>query len=150
MISNILTPKEIEYFDDIITQNTRKFQSSFVNNEHNERVISEFRTSRYIYCAKSQDATVRAIESRLSQIVGLPSDNVEPLQIVSYTNGQHFDIHHDAGTLFEDGTIDIVQPRRLVTIFIYLNTLPAGEGCTEFPLLNDGKGIRVQPTGGDG
>jgi hypothetical protein len=37
---------------------------------------------------------------------------VEPLQIVSYTDGQRFDLHHDAGTLTDDGEIDIVQPRR--------------------------------------
>ena len=37
---------------------------------------------------------------------------MEPLQIVSYTGGQKFDLHHDAGTIMEDGEIEIVQPRR--------------------------------------
>ena len=47
-----------------------------------------------------------------SDLISLSSDFVEPLQIVSYTGGQKFDLHHDAGTLTEDGDIEIVQPRR--------------------------------------
>ena len=32
--------------------------------------------------------------------------------------------------------MELVNPRRLVTYFIYLNSLPEGQGCTEFPRLN--------------
>ena len=34
--------------------------------------------------------------------------------------------------------------RRLVTLFLYLNNLPQGQGCTEFPALN----IRITPERG--
>jgi hypothetical protein len=53
---------------------------------------------------------------------GLSQVNVEPLQIVSYGPGQQFTLHHDAGTLLEDGSIPaMVAPRRLVTLFVVSN-----------------------------
>ena len=77
--------------------------------------------------------------------MGLPSAFVEPLQVVSYIQGQHFDLHHDAGTLDDENkSVELVHPRRLVTLFVYLNTLPLNEGHTEFPYLN----ISVRPERG--
>jgi hypothetical protein len=35
-------------------------------------------------------------------------------------------------------------PSRLVTLFLYLNNLPKGQGCTEFPALN----LRITPERG--
>ena len=149
LIKDLMTDKDISHFDDLISLNTRGFQSSFVNNEKNEEVLTEYRTSRYLRVKKGQDAIIRSIEGRIAQSVGLPSENIEPLQIVRYTDGQHFDVHHDAGTLCDDGEVELVQPKRLVTVFIYLNSLPEGEGHTEFPLLNEGKGLSVRPSRGD-
>ena len=51
-----------------------------------------------------------------TDLISLSSDFVEPLQIVSYTGGQKFDLHHDAGTIMDDGEIEIVQPRRYTVI----------------------------------
>ena len=39
------------------------------------------------------------------------------------------------------GTVDVVPPSRIVTIFVYLNTMPEGEGYTEFPHL----GLTIRP-----
>ncbi len=40
--------------------------------------------------------------------------------------------HHDAGILDMDtGTVEITEPRRIATFFVYLNTLPNGIGHTE-------------------
>lgn len=93
---------------------------------------------------------------------GLSAESVEPLQVVAYERGQQFKTHHDAGTLSEDDSEDegegagaahaaseaapgmrsprlprirLVTPRRLVTFFVYLNSLPPGQGATVFPLL---------------
>ena len=128
---------------------------------------------------------VRAIEARAAELMGIPAGQVEPLQVVSYRDGQHFSAHHDAGTLESDDDDDVegrgereegkdgvggssaaapgnetteskkededkaskkykvalVAPRRLVTFFVYLNTLPPGVGATHFPAL----GLHVQP-----
>ena len=66
---------------------------------------------------------------------------------MSYTHGQYFNLHHDAGTLDdEDLIVEMVAPPRIITLFIYLNTLPEGQGHTEFPYL----GLSVKPERGCG
>ena len=98
LIKNFITEKEIEHLNKICTINRHVFNYSFVENDANERVINEDRTSTYLGLKKGQDNTIRNIERRASELVGVDIDNVEPIQIVSYTENQHFLAHHDAGT----------------------------------------------------
>jgi len=66
--------------------------------------LGDERTSISLALPKAADATLRAIESRAAELVGLPSDHVEPLQVVYYSEGARFDLHHDvraAATLNE-------------------------------------------------
>lgn len=56
------------------------------------------------------------------------------MQIIRYQKGQSFTTHHDAGTLnIDTGNIELVYPRRIATLFVYLNDCPYGQGHTEFP-----------------
>ena len=147
LIKDFLSSYEIDHLDNIITSKLNSFQLSFTDNDNLSKlkIISTNRTSEYIYLSKMFDKTIRNIEYRVSDYVGLSSQYVEPLQIVSYKNGQQFDVHHDIGTLnIDDNSIDVVYPKRLVTFFIYLNNLPYGYGHTEFPKL----GLSVQPMKG--
>jgi hypothetical protein len=144
LVRDFLTASEIAYFDKVCTVHAKAFKASFTQDEHNKEVVSEERTSTHIHLSKAQHASVRTVESRAADLVGLHSQNVEPLQIVSYRNGQKFNVHHDAGTLQDDGSVELAQPRRLVTFFTYLNNLPRGEGHTEFPAIN----LSVQPERG--
>jgi prolyl 4-hydroxylase len=150
LVDNVLTDKEIDHFDRILTQNNTKFRTSFIENESSKQLITEHRTSTYVSLTKGQDQTIRSVETRLAQLVGLSSTCVEPLQIVSYTDGQFFDVHHDAGTLYDDGSVELVPPKRLLTFFVYLYTLPEGQGHTSFPALNSGKGLSIRPQKGCG
>ena len=61
--------------------------------------------------------------------------------MVCYKKNQFYNEHHDAGSVLEDGTVDVVPPARVITIFVYLNTMPEGEGYTEFPRL----GLSIRP-----
>ena len=143
MIRNFLSASELDYFDVMCTHYGPKFKASFTDTDNDVEVISEERTSKFIHLSKSQDKYVRGIEQRAADLVGitasqqrcdirqyfllfilcmyvgLSSTNVEPLQIVSYGPGQHFTVHHDAGTLLEDGSVpNMITPRRLVTFFL--------------------------------
>ena len=62
------------------------------------------------------------------------------LQVVRYQPGQYFGEHHDMGTLEDDDTVVAHPPRRLITLFVYLNEVPkqAG-GATAFPKLKGRK-----------
>jgi prolyl 4-hydroxylase len=147
-VRDFLTEGEIKHMDRVCTNQLKmkKFQNSFVEDDYNNEVICEDRTSTYIHLSKAQDGPTRSIESRACSLAGLASECCEPLQIVSYTQGQKFETHHDAGTLLEDGSVFLVPPRRLVTLFVYLNTIPEGHGHTEFPEL----GLSVKPERGCG
>lgn len=67
----------------------------------------------------------------------MQSHNVEGLQIVSYTDGQKFETHHDIGPIDDacEHVVTVVPPRRIITFFVYLNDTPQGVGTTNFPLL---------------
>ena len=118
-IDDFLNESELLHLDTICQLYSNKFGKSFTENEMNEEVLSSYRTSEFIYLTKSQDKFVRQIEKRAADLVMLRCENVEPIQIVSYRDGQHFDIHHDAGTLSEEGdSVEAVQPLRLVTLFV--------------------------------
>ena len=147
MVNDFLTESDLEYFDKNITQHEDRFLASFIEDDQGEIQIVEERTSTYIFMDKGRDDKIRSIERRAADLVSLGPDFVEPLQIVSYTQGQKFELHHDAGTMMEDGTVEINPPKRLVTLFLYLNNLPEGQGCTHFPALN---GLRVTPKRGCG
>lgn len=112
LVRNFLSEVEIEHFDKFCTNRCAIFKNSFVEDDDNNEVISEERTSRYTYLNKGQDSIIRNIETRAAEMCGLGQEHCEPLQIVSYTEGQKFETHHDAGTLQDDGTVELVPPRR--------------------------------------
>lgn len=169
VVPNFLSPKELDHFDELLTRRRAAFKISHTDGD-GEALVSQERTSISLALPKSGDAVLRTIEARAAELVGLPSDHVEPLQIVHYSQGARFDMHHDLapikvegeeteanGSAVEGGssscdggsedrvaaplsagsvTVESADgPRRLVTLFVYLNTLPEGVGHTEFPLL---------------
>ena len=52
-----------------------------------------------MHIKKGYDSAVRAVEQRSADLLGMPVAGVEPLQFVSYTDGQQFDMHHDIGPI---------------------------------------------------
>jgi hypothetical protein len=118
-VQGFLTPSEVGHLGGIIDGTVeRDFKASFTDATDGSRVLSEERTSRNLFLGKAQDAVVRGIERRAAELVGMTAERVEPLQIVSYREGQFFNAHHDSGTVNGDGSIDAVYPRRLITLFV--------------------------------
>jgi hypothetical protein len=197
-VPHFLSARELDHLDDLITARRAAFKHSHTD-ASDGKYVGEERTSISLPLPKSADATIRAIESRAADLVGLPADHVEPLQVVHYSNGARFDMHHDVAPITVHGetdeppegsgaeaiadvpndgirdartaraaagtsqdelppglTVDDVTverqdgPRRLITLFVYLNTLPDGIGHTEFPLLrkDDGTSFSVRPRSG--
>eukprot|EP00501_MAST-03F_sp_TOSAG23-6_P001147 GSMAST32.ASY1.ANO1.1190.1 assembled CDS len=93
-IDEFLTESELLHLRSIITNEKNRFQSSFTEDDDLASHVSSDRTSRFIFLKKGQDTVVRAVERRAAEILGVPPQNVEPLQIVSYTMGQKFNVHH--------------------------------------------------------
>lgn len=106
------------------------------------------------------DPYVREVASRALLLLGVDANDfyLENLQVVRYVKEQKFDLHHDAGTLDGDGTIDnpykveLVdsqdEPLRSFTLFLYLNTIPVENGgATLFPEAKP-QPLSVQPVAG--
>ena len=155
LVDNFLSPADLDHIDHLLTSRRATFKPSHIDDDKGNKNYSQQRTSETLVLGKGTDAVLRGIERRAAELVCLPPDQAEPLQVVSYTDGQKFDFHHDLGVLEEsdqgcdaNGTrapglsVTVGQgPERLVTFFIYLNSLPRGVGSTNFPLLS----LSVQP-----
>lgn len=72
---------------------------------------------------------------RVQELVGLPLQNMEPLQIARYQRGQRYDFHHDA---CEGGSRRL---SRAVTVIMYLTTAQGGN--TLFGLSGNPAGASV-------
>ena len=99
LVRHFLRPKELDHLDDVLTSRRKAFRLSHTDDESGKSVFSSERTSISLALPKAADATIRAIETRAAEIVGMPPDFVEPLQIVYYTDGAKFDCHHDLGPM---------------------------------------------------
>jgi prolyl 4-hydroxylase len=143
IIDNVLTRGELSQFDKVISDETQ-FKASLTESKHKVGRDPN-RKSSYVSLGKQSSKTVRQVECRVSDICGIGIENIEPLQLVRYKAGDFFGLHHDAGT-YNEITGEVIEdpPKRLLTLFVYLNDLPIGEGETVFPKLN----IKVQPRRG--
>ncbi|CAK9016839.1 Probable prolyl 4-hydroxylase 7 (AtP4H7) [Durusdinium trenchii] len=150
-IKNFVTEGELLQMDAALELNQSKFNNSksFTETEGGERILNGDRTSCSLHMAKFGNRTIRDIEHRAADLVGMPVENVEPLQVVRYLPGQYYKLHHDCGAISDNG--DVVDKEcddqvRMITIFVYLTTLE--EGCggeTVFPMLGN---LKVRPVRG--
>jgi prolyl 4-hydroxylase len=162
VIEHFLKDTEIAYFADKIIRYA-KFQKSFVDQDHHHTKdhniqttttssrYDENRTSSFVSFPKQHDKTIHTIEQRAANILGCYSTHtIEPIQLVRYQKHQFFGTHHDLGMYDENERTVLIPPksilsprRRLVTFFVYLNSVERG-GATYFPIPN----VRIQPIPG--
>ena len=144
-IPSFIDAKELAYFKALCNDNV--FQPSFVQAENGDREVNGNRTSTFCPLFGHADKVVKKIQTRAARIVGynLPSF-IEPLQLVKYVKGQHFNLHHDAGVYDQQsGTVTTGSQVRVASFFVYLNDLPEGSGGrTIFPQAD----LKVEPSAG--
>ena len=101
--------------------------------------VNHARTSHNSFLKRGQDAVVACIEGRASSLTGFPTVNIESLQVVWYRSGQEYRPHFDYFPPGSAGTERELSRggQRMVTLFVYLNTVPERNGgATVFPVLN--------------
>ena len=69
-VDNFFSQTELEYFEDMCTNYCDNFKASFTGADDGKEIISDERTSRFMYLTKSQDKFVRSIERKSSNLVG--------------------------------------------------------------------------------
>jgi hypothetical protein len=121
-VKNFLTEGEVSHLLELSRKNKKRFSGSKTDTDDglgSNDVV--YRTSKSMHLKKALDSAVRRIEGRAADMVGMPAGNVEGLQLVSYTKGQSFDVHHDIGPIDDacEHVLRVVPPRRIVTLFVY-------------------------------
>eukprot|EP00051_Salpingoeca_urceolata_P017781 m.245103 g.245103 ORF g.245103 m.245103 type:complete len:259 (-) comp19048_c2_seq1:149-925(-) len=139
-IDDFLTDKEIETILSLSPK--EQFEQSTGGLE---RSVSTYRTSSTFWLNSEliTDADKQQImfglEHKIAEIVGLPANNQEHLQVLHYNPGQYYKVHSD----YIPEHKDLPCGPRVATLFLYLSDVEEGGG-TRFPTLN----VTVQPKRG--
>jgi prolyl 4-hydroxylase len=71
------------------------------------------------------------VHARMQELTSIPTPNYEYLQLLRYEETQFYGQHHD----YIPFHLERREGPRILTVFLYLNNVPAGGG-TRFPLLD--------------
>lgn len=100
-------------------------------------VESAGRTGRNCWIPHGHNAVIEELCWRVSDVVGIPLEHAESLQVVHYAESQQYAPHFDAwDAATERGQRCMARGgQRMVTCLLYLNDVAAGGG-TAFPKLD--------------
>ncbi|MCA1060542.1 2OG-Fe(II) oxygenase [Rossellomorea aquimaris] len=132
VLGNVLSHEEC---DELIQLSKDRVERSKIGNT---RTVDGLRTSSSVFLEESHDVVTR-IEKRVSQIMNIPVEHGEGLQILNYKPGQEYKAHFD---FFSVSARPVKNPR-ISTLVMYLNDVEEG-GETYFPKL----GLSVSPQKG--
>jgi prolyl 4-hydroxylase len=123
VLGNVLSDEEC---DELIKHSRDQLQRSKIGED---RAVNKVRTSSGVFCEDS--GTITRIEKRFSQIMNIPIEHGDGLQVLLYTPGQEYQPHYD----FFAETSRASANNRISTLVMYLNDVEEG-GETAFPMLN--------------
>jgi len=89
---------------------------------------------------------VTDLEERMAEVVGMPTDHGEAIQVARYRRGDEYQPHYDTFNPEEEGGQIALKNggQRLITFMVYLTDVRKG-GETGFPFA----GIKIPPKKGD-
>jgi prolyl 4-hydroxylase len=121
VLGNVLSEEEC---DALIRLSKDKMKRSKIGNTRDE---NEMRTSSSTFMEESDSEVVTRVEMRIAQVMNIPYEHGEGLQILNYKIGQEYKAHFDFFKKAENP--------RISTMVMYLNDVELG-GETYFPKLN--------------
>ncbi len=136
-----------EECDELVRLSRAKLQrSTVVNAATGEYDVHPDRTSSGTHFLRGENALIRKIEQRISELVSCPVDHGEPIQILHYTPGAEYKPHFDFFDPSFEGNEKVLAMggQRVATLVMYLNDVEAG-GSTVFPDI----GLDVLPRKGN-
>ncbi len=125
VLGNVLSHEEC---DELIRLSKDRIQRSKIGNT---REVNELRTSSSVFLQEDENDVVSRIEKRISQVMTIPLEHGEGLQILNYEIGQEYKSHFD----YFSSENRVVNNPRISTLIMYLNDVEEG-GETYFPKLN--------------
>lgn len=141
-IYNFLSDEECDYLMSLALP--RLERSTVIDYQTKGRKVISGRTSDGCYLTDfRKDSVVEEIENRIANLVNLPVENGEALQVLRYQKGGEYLPHYD---YFDVNTVGGAAAyerggQRVATLIMYLHT-PEEGGETIFPRVN----IKVKPT----
>ncbi|WP_442920046.1 2OG-Fe(II) oxygenase [Metabacillus sp. B2-18] len=125
VLGNVLSDEEC---DELIRLSKDRMRRSKIGNS---RELDELRTSSSMFFQDGEYELVTRIEKRIAQIMNIPYEHGEGLQVLNYQIGQEYKEHYD---YFASASRPVSNPR-ISTLVMYLNDVEEG-GETYFPKLN--------------
>ncbi len=144
LFGNLLAPEEC---DQLVELSRRKLsRSTVVNAATGAYDVHPDRTSSGTHFERGENELVARIERRIAELVDLPLERGEPIQILHYTPGAEYKPHWDYFDPAQPGNENVLATggQRVATLVMYLNDVQAG-GSTVFPEL----GLDVLPRKGN-
>jgi len=130
IINDIITEDEAKY---IIHNASYNFDDSTILGKV---IDTNIRKSKTAWLYKNDDPIILTIMLRIANIVNLPLENAESLQVVRYEPNGYYKQHHDSCCENTETCNNFIKRggQRIKTVLIYLND-DFEEGSTYFPLL---------------
>ena len=130
IINNIINEQEANH---IISKSSMQLNDSRILGDTLDTKIRKSK-STWLY---KDDPVVMKIMIKIANIVKLPLENAEALQVVKYDPSGYYNEHHDSCCDGHQLCAEFIKRggQRIKTILIYLND-EFTEGATNFPVLN--------------
>jgi prolyl 4-hydroxylase len=121
--------------------------STVVDRQTGKQVAHEGRTSEGTFFSHDEHPLIQRIDARMVELVQMPINHHEPLQILHYNVGAQYLPHFDYFPPEDEGSKShlVNGGNRIITIIVYLNDCPFG-GATIFPNVG---GLNVAPHKGN-
>lgn len=134
LINNFLSDAECEAL--INLSSTKLLPSTVIDVVSGGRKIHELRTSDGMSFKRGENELINQLESRIAELVNLPIENGEGIQVLNYRVGAEYRPHYDYFPENETGVKKLLEQggQRFVTLVMYLNDVEEG-GETIFPEL---------------
>lgn len=131
VLAGLLTDGECA---ELIEQARPRLARALTVDEAGRHQVDTRRTSVGMFFKVGESPLVARIEQRLAQLLDLPVEHGEGLQVLHYQPGQEYKPHYDWFDPDQPGygTITARGGQRIATVVMYLNTPEAGGG-TAFP-----------------
>lgn len=144
LFGNLLAPEEC---DQMIELSCRKLaRSTVVNADTGTYDVHPDRTSSGTHFERGENELIARIERRIAELVDMPIEHGEPIQILHYTPGAEYKPHWDYFDPALPGNEKVLAMggQRVATLVMYLNDVESG-GSTVFPEV----GLDVLPRKGN-
>jgi len=131
VLENLLTLQEC---DDLVAEAKPRLARSLTVDVDGRHQTDERRTSQGMFFRIGETPLIERIEQRIADLLAIPVNHGEGLQILHYQPGQEYEPHFDWFNPDQPGfsTVTARGGQRIASVVMYLNT-PEEGGGTAFP-----------------